>query len=411
MPNFTMSNTLFPLKILVAIGGSIALNASAAEWSVVPTVSASTTYSDNIRLLSQSTQQLPLQSNTIFSISPAVEFGHETEVRKVSGKLRAAVNRYSNDNELNANDAFFDLSWREKGERSEFSLLSNNTFDSTLATLLQEFGDPTERRQRQKISVNPNYAYNLNSRTTLGLGYRYEDVSFKDAGNTALVDFRSNELLPFAQFKLDGCSELQINAELWQLITVPADLAISRSTFKSGLLSALYVRTVDETNVWSAGAGYYAINQDTTGNTNNPLQRSESYNGVTALVKYLRKNEYNNTTITAAREVNPSGENTLLLTNRLVVDFAQGLTPYLNSGVTLGLYKNSAVGAENKKTSQYFRLSPSLSWKPAREWRLDGGIQFQRVKTTVASGQDTKADAKSAFLNLIYYWDKTAISR
>ncbi|MGB8855458.1 MAG: hypothetical protein WCC58_02175, partial [Burkholderiales bacterium] len=178
MANFANLNKKYPTKILAAIFWGLSFNAGAAEWSVEPSVSASATYSDNIRLLSQSTASDPIQSNTIVSVSPALEFAHETEVRRVSGKARVAVNRYSKDSDLNANDAFFDISWREKGERSEFSMVSINAFDSTLATLLQDFGNPTERRQRQKISMNPTYAYNLDGRTTLALGYRYEDVSF-----------------------------------------------------------------------------------------------------------------------------------------------------------------------------------------------------------------------------------------
>lgn len=411
MADFANLNKKYPTQILATVFCSLSFSAGAAEWSVEPSVSASATYSDNIRLLSQSTASNPIQANTIVSMSPALEFAHETEVRRVSGKARVAVNRYSKDSDLNANDAFFDISWREKGERSEFSMVSINAFDSTLATLLQDFGNPTERRQRQKISMNPTYAYNLDGRTTLALGYRYEDVSFRDSQNTGLVDFRSNELLPSLQYKLDELNELQLNTRLWQLITVPADLNISRSTFKSGLISALYVRALDESNIWSAGAGYYSINEDTTGNKNNPLQRVESHSGATALVRYLRKNEFNTISVTAAREINPSGENTLLLTNRLGMDFTQGLSPYLTAGVSLGVYKNSFIGAENKKSVEYFRASPSLAWKPAREWRLDAGIQYQRAKSTFNSSLESKANAKSAFLNLIYFWDKAAISR
>jgi hypothetical protein len=99
-----------------------------------------------------------INSNTIFSLSPALQFGHETEVRNVKGKVRIAANRFSKDNELNSNDAFVDISWSERGERSEFSFVSNNTYDSSLATLLQDVGNPTTRKQRQKISINPTYA-------------------------------------------------------------------------------------------------------------------------------------------------------------------------------------------------------------------------------------------------------------
>jgi opacity protein-like surface antigen len=407
--SFSKSNSR---KSLYCVLIMTSLPLGAAEWSVEPSIAVSTTYSDNVRLLSQSTVAEPIQSNVIVSVSPALLFGLETEVRKVTGKLRVAANRFNKDKDLDSNDAFFDISWSEKGERSEFSLVSNNTFDSTLSSQLEATGNRTdERKQRQKISVNPSYAYNYDARLTLALGYRYEDVGFRDSAGTALVDYRSNELLPALRYKLDERNELQVNTRLWQLITVPSDLDKSRSTFKSGLVNFLYNQALDESHNWSAGAGFYSINENTTGNRNNPFERTERFSGATALAKYQTKNEYGALSFIAAREVNPSGENTLLLTNRVGVDYTQGVTSYVNAGISAGYYKNTIVGGADEKDSQYFRISPNLRWKPAREWQIDGGMSFQRAKSMPANGAETTASAKSAFLNLVYFWNKAAISR
>ncbi|MGB8337971.1 MAG: hypothetical protein WCD07_02435 [Burkholderiales bacterium] len=386
------------------------LPAGAAEWSIEPSVTASTNYSDNIRFLSSTNGQL-IQPNYVVSVSPGLLFGHETEVRKVTGKLRVAANRFNNDTNLNSNDAFFDINWSEKGERSEFSMASNNALDSTLASLLQDTGNRTDdRKQRLKISVNPTYAYNIENRITLALGYRYEDVGFRDARNTSLVDYRSNELLPALRYKLDERNELQVNTRLWQLITVPADLNQSRSTFKSGLFNVLYNQTIDESQDWSAGVGFYTINENTTGNNNDPLARTARFSGATAIIKYLWRNEYGNASFTAAREINPSGENTLLRTNRVGADISRGFSTYLTGGISAWYYKNDVISEGIEKNSNYLRVSPNLSWKPAREWQLDGGVVYQRSKiTNVAT--ETKANAKSAYLNFTYFWDKAAISR
>jgi opacity protein-like surface antigen len=404
--------TFVTRKIILCTLLTAGLPLGAAEWSVEPSVSVSATYSDNVRFLAQPTPEQPIRSNVIMSVSPSLLFGHETEVRKVTGKLRVAANRFNNDKSLDSNDAFFDIGWREKGERSEFSLTSNNAFDSTLASQLEETGNRTEdRKQRQKISVNPTYAYNYNGRLTLALGYRYEDVGFRDAAGTSLVDFRTNELLPALRYKLDERNELQVNTRLWQLITVPSDLTKSRSTYKSGLLNFLYNQALDESNAWSAGAGIYSINENTTGNQNNPLAaRKERFNGATALAKYQTKNEYGALSLIAAREINPSGENTLLQTNRIGVEYTQGLSTYFNAGISTGYYKNKVIGGEEKDT-QYFRVTPSVSWKPAREWQLDGGMSFQRAKNMPSNAAETTASAKSAYLNFVYFWNKAAISR
>ncbi|MGB9149745.1 MAG: hypothetical protein WCB36_05810 [Burkholderiales bacterium] len=399
-------------EILALSWIAIMLPASAAEWSIEPSVTAATNYSDNFRLLDESRLVQPIQSNIEFSVSPALQFGHETEVRNVKGKLRIAANRFNNDKALNSNDAFFDINWVEKGERSEFRLLSNNSFDSTLATLLQDVGNATEdRRQRLRVSVNPTYAYNLDARLALALGYRYEDVGFRDARNTVLVDYRSNELLPSLRYKFDERNELEVNTRLWQLITVPDNLSISRSTFKSGFLSATYNQTIDESSSWSAGVGYYSIDENTTGNTNSTLERKTTYSGPTAIAKYMWRNEYGNASVTAAREINPSGENTLLRTTRVGADLSRGISTYVTAGISSSAFKNDVIGGAIEKSSKYFRVSPSLSWKPARNWNIDGGVVYQRTQTTSNVAANTKADAKSVYLNFIYVWDKTAVSR
>jgi hypothetical protein len=389
------------------------MSAYGAEWSVEPSVAVSALYNDNIRFAANSTalNATPVRASSGASIAPSLLFGVETEVRKATGNLRVATNYYNNDRDLNSNDLYFNFGWREKGERSEFSLVSNNSFDSTLASLLQDVGNLTDRKQRQKISVNPTYSYNISDRSTLAMGYRFEDVSFRDAKNTALVDYRSNELLPSLRYKLDEKNDLLFNANLWQLITVPDNSDNSRSTFKTGLLNVLYNQALTETNSWSAGAGVYAVDESTPSSKNTPLERKVRFNGVTALAKYQQKYESSAYSITVAREINPSGENTLLRTNRIGADYTQGLSPYLSAGISLGYYKNNSLGGAAEKDGQYFRATPTLSWKPAREWQIEGGASYQRAKSSTAPAPEITATAKSAFVNFIYFWNKTALSR
>jgi hypothetical protein len=167
-------------SLLPGLVGSALLLASnggiAAEWSVEPSVTVSTSYSDNIKLLAKSTNEQPIQSNIVFALVPSLKFGHQTEVRNVLGTVRVAANRFNKDDSLNSNDAFFDINWTEKGERSEFSFISTNSIESTLGNLLETVGVPTDRKQRQRVSAYPNYTYNYNARGSVGIGYRFEDT-------------------------------------------------------------------------------------------------------------------------------------------------------------------------------------------------------------------------------------------
>lgn len=404
-------NRLSVENVFAATLMCITIPAAAIEWSIEPSMAVSTSFSDNVRLQAQGTSTEPIKSNIILSASPAVKVGIDSEVRSVSGRARVVVNRFTKEETLNNNDAYLDISWREKGERSEFALMSNNAFESTLGTLLENFGIATERRQRQKVSAYPNYTYNYSDRGAVSLGYRFEDVGYRDAQATSLVDFRSNEIIPAWRYKLEQNDEVEIRASAWRLITIPDSAQVSRGTFKTYLLGGVYKRTIDERSSWSAGAGLYSVDENVTASLLTPIERTGKHNGATANLRYQLTTERGFFSANAAREIIPSGQNTIFLSNRLSINWSQGLTPYLNAQLSAGLYKNQSVAGPPSADSQYFRLAPGLNWKPAREWDLDTGFAFQKVTTSNSAAQDTSARGKTAFINATYYWNRTAISR
>ncbi len=404
-------NRSWATTTLVGTLSCLASSAMATEWSIEPSISASTGFSDNVRLQAPSVNGDPIQSNIILSVAPAVKVGIDTEVRSVSARGRVVTNRFTKDATLNNNDAYLDINWREKGERSEFALISNNAFESTLGTLLENFGVPTERRQRQKVSAFPNYTYNYTDRAAVSLGYRFEDVGYRDAQATSLVDYRSNEIIPGWRYKLDQGDEVEVKATIWRLITIPDSAQVSRGTFKTALLDGLYKRPINERSSWSAGAGLYSVSENVTASLLTPIERTGKHTGVTANVRYQLNMETGIVSANVVREVSPSGQNTILLSNRLGVNWSQGLTPYLNASVAAGFYKNKSIAGPPSADSQYFRLAPGINWKPGREWDVDGGLAFQKVTTSSGAASDTSARAKSAFINVTYYWNRTAISR
>jgi hypothetical protein len=134
--------------------------------------------------------------------------------------------------------------------------------------------------------------------------------------------------IPVWRYKLDENDEVEIKSHLWQLVTVPDSTQISRGTYKTLLLGGVYKRPIRENSSWSAGLGGYSIDENVTVSLATPIARNQNQNGVTANLRYLFNQEDGYFSAQAAREINPSGQNTILLTNRAGISWSKGLTPY-----------------------------------------------------------------------------------
>ncbi len=416
MSNNDCTNSSRTKRLVLIAAACASLASHAAEWSVEPSVALSTSYDDNIRFFAENNPAI--RSNFGVTVSPGVLFGLETEVRKVSGKVRVASRRYNKDTDLNANDVLFDFDWKEKGERSEFGLTSNNSLDSTLATLLEQTGLPLERKQRQRISAFPSYTYNLDERTALSIGYRFEDVGFKDAQKTALLDYRNNEIIPAWRYRTAQNDEIELNARLGSLKTLPNSLVVPRTKFKNSAINGLYSHPVDETLSWSVGLGVFNVDADASESQPIPPPalptpaRTTKQSGVQGGFKVLQRYLSGNIGFNAGREINAAGVNALVDTRRAVVEWNQNLTELSRFALTTAYYDNTTIGGAEADKIRYFRIEPRLTWVPSREWSLDGGLSYRNARQPVNNGgDDRKLTSKGAFINFIYTWNKTAISR
>jgi hypothetical protein len=148
----------------------------AADWSVVPSVTARTEFNSNLAY--SFTQKV---SDVIFAVRPAVDVNYATEVSLLQAHLGLNGLAYVK----NANLDHIDQNYQVNGQyrvapRWNLSLRSAYIVDTTLTEELLVSGLVMSRTPRQSIQVGPAVTYNVTERLAATFNYNFNRVNYQD---------------------------------------------------------------------------------------------------------------------------------------------------------------------------------------------------------------------------------------
>ena len=182
-------------------------SASAAVWLFDPTITLSFENNDNYRLATSSQFEDDVDTTRL---SGELALKGKSERFNFRGLIRLDAINYSGDDsnldDRNNQTASINSSYRIS-ERNKIFIKSSYIRDtqlrsSVIETSPENIGDegslePTQdvdvnlfqnNVRRIRTNINPRWSYQLNEKTTLGLSYRYRDLSFSSTGNTNVVE-------------------------------------------------------------------------------------------------------------------------------------------------------------------------------------------------------------------------------
>ena len=111
-----------------------------------------------------------------------------------------------------------------------------------------------------------------------------------------------------------------------------------------------------------------------------------------------------------SREVNPSGNGSLVQTDRIGFSVANKFSPTLTGALDASIYRSRYLGdVISRSDSRYYTVGPRLSWRMSEWWSLDTGYTHARQEYDNAG--ITAATANSAYVLVRYDWPKLAVSR
>jgi hypothetical protein len=403
------------LPLLLAV-----LSAQAAEWAFEPSASLREEYNDNIRLT-------PLPHNSVWgtTLSPSVNFARRTEVSDTSGGLRLNMSHFSGDSNLDRVDQYYSISSNLKTERDTFALDASYTRDSTLVTEAQTTGIVLTHAQRANIALNPSWTHTLTERNALRLDMRYEDTRYSSAPASAgLVDYTDWTAAGGWLYQYSERDLLNLSVYNSRFQTASGNVKSNTVGIQGGITHN-FSETLRGSFLVGVRSTKSTVESQTCDLINVPLNAlfgtcflyvpitqtlDSTASGSTLNAKLDKLFQTGGVSGTVSRELVPSGNGTLVETDRVGISARRQFSEKLGVGVDATASRSRYVGgAVIGNEVHYYTISPRLTWRMTQWWLLEAG--YRHTEQSYQSGTGIAPSSNAVYVTVAYNWPKMAIAR
>ena len=402
---------------------ALALPVQAAEWTAEPDISLRSGYNDNVLLTTG-----PHSSVWETDLIASTKFGVAKENQGLFGDAGVTVRRFSggsgreDSDLLDREDYFFNTDAYHQTERNTYRGNIDYIRDSTQDSEVDQTGSFTNvYATRIRKTLGASWARTLTEKMSFDLGYQYNDVSFADEGEEAiLIPYKFNMLTASLNYQLTPRT-VGIFSSAYSAYKPDSDLDSDTWNFQAGINSAFsetidlsimagYRKTESDSLVLTGFDGGIPITEKDTTKTSGSV-----YNA--SITKRLEKGSLS---AVISRTTRPDLNGRLLDSNQLRLNGLYRLTAMLQSSLRIQYSENETIvnvfgrdandtviqELKNAKT-KYFSITPMVSWQFLREWRLAGEYQYAKRKDRLKN----TASRNAVYLTLSYVPTKLSISR
>lgn len=382
-----------------------------AEWSAEPGIQLRTNYDDNIYLTTA-----PHKSIWGISVSPRLLLAKRTPNSEIALSGRATFNHYSQKLPVDPDAQNVTLESHYDTLLNKWGLDGYYTRETTSATITVEqpvnpnvpvtgTGSsivnvnlvPVEVRQNE-LNLHPSLTRTLTPRTTLGLGYGFDDVFYDSNQGTFLTDYHQHGFGVGVSHRITQRDAIgtMAHVSLFRASTggneannygVQLTYAHDYSQTLHGTvrMGARYTTTtVDNLKHDNAGFLFTAI-------------LDKQYSEVTSFRFILE------------RTLLPSGAGEVVPTDHFEARLSRDLSPRYNFALWSDVFNEKTINANTTGVSRlYVDVEPSLRYRITRQWTVDGSYRYGWQKYRGAS---SAAQENAVYIALNYNWPRLAISR
>jgi opacity protein-like surface antigen len=416
----------------------ISFQAQAAEWTAEPRISLLSGYNDNYLLTTQ-----PHSSVWEADLIASSKFGVAKENQGLFGNAKIVAKRFwggsgqESSDLLDREDYFFNADAYHQSERNVFRGNIDYIRDSTTDYEVEEGITTNVYATRILKKAGASWARTLTERMSVDLGYQYNNTSFADdPGDSDLTPYKFNVLTASLNYQITprttgilqgaGSSykpDTNFNSNTWNL---QAGLSSAFTETIDGSILAGYRKTTSDTLFFTGfciGANPGASFPDCDGGipVRTGSEKGETKtNGTVYSASVSKRLEKGLLSATLSRTATPNLNGQLLDSTKLRLNGIYRLTEMLTSRLSIQYSENEAIVSEAGRDSndaliqeqfnrkqKSFSITPRISWRFLREWRLAGEYQYVKNKNRL---QNT-ASRNAVYLTLSYVPTKFSISR
>lgn len=372
--------------------------AAAEKYFIEPTFNLRTGYDDNINL---STNDEDDSFSAI--LNAKTRFGFRTERSDVGFGVRLNFARYT-ENDLDKADQYFDMDAKHRLGLNLFRLQGNYDRASTRTTELDTTGRIRKNKRVIKTGLHPSWSRTLNERTTLQLGYAYNNTDYRVNDDSGLFDYSYKVADASLTYQLSERDSVFTSVD-----TSKYDSSDAGTEFRSYRVRIGASHLFSETLSGSLSVGGIYTKSDFR--IRNGPDGDTDDTGFLLDASLKKRFERTTADLSLGTSEVPTGNGLLMrrqdMRLNLRHDFNERTVFSLNSAV----YRTEKTGGINfdKEDRVFFSLWPKVSWRATPWWTISGEYRYRYQKYDNQS--NGYADSNAVFLSVNYVWPRESLSR
>ncbi len=389
-----------PWISFVALGLSLFLaifspaSAGAADWSVIPSLSASAAYNNNVNYALSNKI-----SDFIFSESPAASFNYTTDIGSVQGVLSLTELQYVKETQYDNLDQNYSINGRYQAfPRLGLTMQGSYIVNSTLQQALTTTGIITNHVPQEYITVGPGISYALTERLTANLGYTFNQATSQSSqfsnftsqgGNLSLSYPLNNQKTTIGGTVTANETDYVDNDGSRQItgyLTVGHQFSEVWNTSFSGGLT--YTSTSNTSVVTSPASPFFSLSPQ--------IGRQSS---VQPYVNVSASRSWTSTTLSASYQRTQPGSSlgTPVTFNSVSLSLSHSFTERLSGSMSGNYYNSQPINASGGFETSVYQLSSQLSYQITENLSLVPSCSLGLLQE-----QGKSADIVGATLMLTY---------
>lgn len=350
---------------------------NAADWAIVPSVSARTEFNSNLNYAFQG----PI-ADYIFTLAPAAEFNYTTDVGQLQGRLGLTGMHYLSHGEIDHIDQNYQINGQYRlSPRCNLTLKSAYIVDTTLQEELLVSGLIMTRTPRASVLLSPGVTYALTERLAATVNYNFYKVNYQDQ---EFQNYTSQQVGLKLEQQLKNEKTMLLGNFIARQTRYPTgDLFRSLGCYLGtnhkfsqdwmvNLLGGVNISLINfQTQVLDLSQFPFFIQE---------RQQRVKKTEANPFVDLSATRQWNKFSVTGgySRDQNASAFGTISDLNRIYLSLRYNFSERL-SGVLFGSYSLAdQISERNNQQSDFFNFSPQASYKLTEEITVSPGYQFGR---------------------------------
>lgn len=398
------------------------LPAVSAEWSAAPGLNLSAQYNDNVTMRTH--DEL---SSDGYTVEPILNLDGRDENWKLNMRTVLRSTRYNDLDNSDSDNYFFNLGGGYYTETQQYGLdasfTRNNTYDTDYNTQLPGAQLVDDRTERETTLISPFWQWQMTETGTLVISLSAQDVEYDEVTSLNYKDYQLDSAFVKNIWSLTQRSQLGFSVQIQTYssekspFTYQGEAYNDYTEFDNQIYRLEYAYLISEKTQFEASMGK---RRTTTTFHDQPIACISSLgpicllyeigdqevadDGADLALNFSHSNEVSSFKVSLSRMVQPASFGGAQEIDKIVIQHEYSWSERTKSSVILEAFETTSIdGLDTVNDRERYRIEPGLSWKLAKDTRLN--VTYRHIRQTFTQA-DVDSKSNMFIVGLSMSWPK-----